>query len=286
MRFYPELQPFVQVPLATALSFSYVSLVLGGAWFMQGRPPMVLKSLKLPYNVVQIVVCTAITISLAPAWLACLLEQRFLEPRADVEWWVFIYFCVKICDFGDTAFIVLEKRTRQLSLLHVWHHSSIVPLIAYFLSLGWGGGCMSILPLLNSMVHVVMYAHYLVTSLVSFKRMWWKPWITRIQISQHIALIALMSCCYASGAVDWPWPVTLVSILWGISILGLFVRFYLQQAQERKSKDVAGKAKKSDDSLPDLKKTTSASECMQKGLLKFSFPHLPDGVWAAPCVGA
>eukprot|EP00971_Amphidinium_carterae_P050166 988771-Amphidinium_carterae.1 len=78
----------------------------------------VLKSWKLPYNVVQIVVCTAITMRLAPVWVNCILEQKFLEPRADVEWWVFVYFCVKICDFGDTAFIVLEKRTRQLSLLH------------------------------------------------------------------------------------------------------------------------------------------------------------------------
>mmetsp|Transcript_15445 Transcript_15445/g.35281 ORF Transcript_15445/g.35281 Transcript_15445/m.35281 type:complete len:283 (+) Transcript_15445:108-956(+) len=282
MRFHPELQPLVQVPFAIALSVSYVALVLGGAWFMQGRPPMVLKSWKLPYNVVQIVVCTAITMRLAPVWVNCILEQKFLEPRADVEWWVFVYFCVKICDFGDTAFIVLEKRTRQLSLLHVWHHSSIVPLIAYFLSLGWGGGCMSILPLLNSMVHVVMYAHYLVTSLATFQSMWWKPWITRLQISQHTILIALMACCYASGAVDWPWPVTLVSIMWGMSILGLFVRFYLQQAKERlerKRKDTAGKAKKCDDSQE--RKPNSASECVQRGLSKFGFPHLPD-----PCVGA
>eukprot|EP00403_Amphidinium_massartii_P019643 CAMPEP_0178431900 /NCGR_PEP_ID=MMETSP0689_2-20121128/32101_1 /TAXON_ID=160604 /ORGANISM="Amphidinium massartii, Strain CS-259" /LENGTH=269 /DNA_ID=CAMNT_0020053857 /DNA_START=15 /DNA_END=821 /DNA_ORIENTATION=+ len=247
MRFHTELQPFVQVPWAAGISAIYVASVLGGAKVMQGFQPVSLKSVKLIYNLIQIVVCTAITVGLLPSWVRSASAQRFPEPSTDVEMWVFVYFCVKICDFGDTAFIVLEKRTRQLSLLHVWHHSSIVPLIAYFLSLGWGGGCMSILPLLNSIVHVVMYTHYLITSVATFENMWWKPWITRIQISQHAALILLMTCCYVTGAVEWPWPVTAVSILWGISILGLFVRFYLQQAQERRRKDSVGKMKKLDE---------------------------------------
>ena len=46
------------------------------------------------------------------------------------------------------------------------HHASIVPLFGYYLSEGMGGGFIAALPLWNSLVHVVMYSHYLLTSLV------------------------------------------------------------------------------------------------------------------------
>eukprot|EP01052_Picozoa_sp_SAG31_P043093 SAG31_NODE_7070_length_1797_cov_1.568905_2_plen_186_part_00 len=50
---------------------------------------------------------------------------------------------------------VLGKKTRQISLLHVWHHGSIVPLFAFYLSTGRGGGFIAALPLWNSLIHVV-----------------------------------------------------------------------------------------------------------------------------------
>ena len=43
-----------------------------------------------------------------------------IVPNATVEYWVFIYYCCKLLDFCDTVFMVLGKRTRQFTLLHVW----------------------------------------------------------------------------------------------------------------------------------------------------------------------
>ena len=44
---------------------------------------------------------------------------------------MFVYYCCKLLDFCDTLFMVLGKKTRQFTVLHVWHHASIVPLFAY-----------------------------------------------------------------------------------------------------------------------------------------------------------
>jgi hypothetical protein len=97
-----------------------------------------------------------------------------------------------VLDFCDTLFMVLGKKTRQFTLLHVWHHASIVPLFGYYLSTGMGGGFIAALPLWNSLVHVIMYSHYLVTSIFTFKRMWWKPIITASQMGHHMLIMMYM----------------------------------------------------------------------------------------------
>ena len=53
---------------------------------------------------------------------------------------------------------VLGKKARQISVLHVWHHGSIVPLFSFYLSTGRGGGFIAALPLWNSLIHVVRAA--------------------------------------------------------------------------------------------------------------------------------
>ena len=105
---------------------------------------------------------------------------------------MFVYYCCKLLDFCDTLFMVLGKKTRQYTLLHVWHHASIVPLFGYYLSTGMGGGFISALPVWNSLVHVIMYSHYLITSLFTFKRMWWKPIITASQMGHHVLIMMYM----------------------------------------------------------------------------------------------
>ncbi len=105
---------------------------------------------------------------------------------------MFVYYCCKLLDFCDTLFMVLGKKTRQFTLLHVWHHASIVPLFGYYLSTGMGGGFIAALPLWNSLVHVIMYSHYLITSLYTFKRMWWKPIITASQMGHHMLIMMYM----------------------------------------------------------------------------------------------
>ena len=167
-RFHPELDAYVELPLACAVAAAYVLLGLAGNRFMAGRPPLQLTVPKLLYNSTQVVVCSITFVKLMPFFTVrqpaascvaappCVLchslchslslsatlwptgEQSAehgygvgIVSQATVEYWVFVYYCCKLLDFCDTLFMVLGKKTRQFTVLHVWHHASIVPLFAY-----------------------------------------------------------------------------------------------------------------------------------------------------------
>merc|ERR1712032_1602118 len=176
------------------------------------------------YNVIQIVVCAMTFAGLVPFFV----DRKFsygvgprMTPNPTVEYWVCVYYFCKLLDFFDTFFIVLGKKTRQLTLLHIWHHASIVPLFGFYISHGHAAGYLASLPLWNSLVHVVMYTHYLVTTIFTFKKMWWKPCITILQMCHHVLIMgyAILSRFYGP-----PDSVSLsawyVAVFWGLSILG------------------------------------------------------------------
>ena len=148
--------------------------------------------------------------------------------QPTVEYWVFIYYCAKLLDFGDTIFIVLGKKTRQLSVLHLWHHASTLALFGFYLSAGIAGGSIAMLPLLNSLTHVVMYSHYLACSIFKIKHAWWKPGVTALQMGHHVVLMVYMVLNTIYGGSEFSVGVCIAGLLWGCSILGLFARFYLQ----------------------------------------------------------
>lgn len=201
---------------------------------MLSRKPLKMWALKLVYNTTQIVVCGMTFCQLLPYF--ALAKHGYgigLAPAAHIELWVFCYFCCKILDFGDTAFMVLEKKDRQLTFLHMWHHGSIVPLFAYYLSTGMGAGMVATLPLWNSLVHVLMYGHYLFMSLYPTAKAWWKPLITASQMGHHMLCMVYMVLNYYGGHVT-PGIFT-AGMIWGASILLLFANFYVMQYMQSSS---------------------------------------------------
>lgn len=230
MLFHEELKPFVGVPLGCGIALAYVALGLLGNRLMVGREPWALRRVQVVYNVSQIVVCSIIFWKLLPFFTSA--EHGYgvgIEPNPVIEKWFFVFYCCKILDFGDTLFMVLAKKTRQFTFLHVWHHGSIVPLFAFYLSSGRGAGSIAALPIWNSLIHVLMYAHYLVASLGIFKNMWWKPILTSCQIGHHMLIMVYMFLNRAYANPDITTPVFVSGVVWGLSILGLFCSFYVQQ---------------------------------------------------------
>eukprot|EP01044_Picomonas_judraskeda_P008031 COSAG03_NODE_894_length_5464_cov_8.128984_1_plen_218_part_10 len=65
-RFHPELDAYVELPLACAVAAAYVLLGLAGNRFMAGRPPLQLTVPKLLYNSTQVVVCSITFVKLMP----------------------------------------------------------------------------------------------------------------------------------------------------------------------------------------------------------------------------
>lgn len=99
------------------------------------------------------------------------------------------YFLLKVVDLLDTVFFVLRKKQRQVSFLHTYHHGAM-------LCAGWvavrfiAGGHVLMIGLINSFVHTVMYSYYLWAIFDKSSSIWWKKYITLLQIFQF-GMIAL-----------------------------------------------------------------------------------------------
>ncbi|KAF9823920.1 hypothetical protein SFRURICE_013457 [Spodoptera frugiperda] len=157
--------------------------------YMSKRPAYDLRKIIAAYNAIQIVGCAYIAYkSLALGWLNhySLICQGVDDGPDSLEyaWTVcYGYFIMKLVDLLDTVFFVLRKKQNQVTFLHVYHHFGMV-------AVSWGmvkwvpGGHATMLVTLNSIVHMIMYGYYLLTTWDdSYKQsIWWKKHVTQVQI--------------------------------------------------------------------------------------------------------
>ncbi|KAH9403439.1 hypothetical protein TYRP_015329 [Tyrophagus putrescentiae] len=135
----------------------------------------------------------------------------------------------KYVDMLDTVFFVLRKKESQITGLHVYHHST-VPTFGwiYFRSNVFHVTAYAFC-LLNTPVHTIMYAYYGLAALGPQMQpyLWWKRYITQLQIVQFVLLFAhgLYFCLFQTG---YHWFFS-VDILWQTGLyLYLFTAFYLR----------------------------------------------------------
>lgn len=141
-----------------------------------------------------------------------------------------LLFYSRVIDLLDTVFFVLRKKDRQINFLHVYHHT-IVPLTI------WIGAYMSMRPYssvvlhMNSTIHVIMYSYYFLASFPSLTPyLWWKKYITRIQIAQFIILFVylIISCPLMTRYCDqeFPYGPYYVNVITSLKFFALFVCYY------------------------------------------------------------
>ena len=140
-----------------------------------------------------------------------------------------LYFASKFIDFLDTIFFVLRKRDRQVSGLHVFHHS-FMP-IATFVGVKFiPGGNIVLVPLVNTFIHSVMYTYYAISVAGSEykKYLWWKKYLTLAQVVQFIIIICHST--YGLMQKDCSFhPIFHVFELFYASVFfALFLQFYLK----------------------------------------------------------
>jgi len=106
-------------------------------------------------------------------------------PTGRIYYWMYIYFLSKFLELFDTVILVLKKK--PIIFLHVYHHAIVVLMVWLWLthSLVYSGLGMAF----NTFVHVFMYYYYAI-SLLGI-RVWWKKYITGIQIIQFICSFLL-----------------------------------------------------------------------------------------------
>ena len=162
---------------------------------MKNHEPIHLKKTMLVYN---------ITMVLANAFFFSHYINRlnrlfdFVYPKVDCSEESFyeikilyLYFGSKFMDWFDTVFLVLKKKHNHISFLHLYHHT-MVPLVGWlFLKINPLIPAIALFGVINSFIHVVMYSYY---ALASFgpsiqKYLWWKKYITQMQMIQFIIYI-------------------------------------------------------------------------------------------------
>lgn len=180
-----------------------------GPEFMKNRPAFKLERIMQIYNAIQVVACAYVV---QQSIQHCYLQgyNILCEPvdystsyrATKISELVYVYFAIKVIDLIDTVFFVLRKKQNQVTFLHVYHHAGMVLLVwhgcKYF-----AGGHSIFIGAINSLVHVVMYSYYFLTSLNPEyrKNIWWKKYITQMQliqfffISLHYAILLFQPNC-------------------------------------------------------------------------------------------
>ncbi|CAN7944412.1 unnamed protein product, partial [Ixodes pacificus] len=221
--------------LPVCLGYLYVVKIAGPRWMMN-RKAYNLKRAIMAYNLFQVIAnafffvqymrlsyvsgnysvfCQGIDYSLKVH------EMEILR----ISWW---YLFVRIVDFMDTFFFVATKKFSHITYLHVVHHFLVVLNGWVYLAFGGGGQLIMVL-CLNTVVHVVMYGYYFLSALGPRvqKHLWWKRYLTRLQIFQ-ITFLTLHACIPLVYDCGYPRALILIALPQSFVVLGLFINFYIQ----------------------------------------------------------
>ena len=230
MCFLPQFNSFVAVSVLVVGHVGYVLVIFLLHQMMKNRSPFSLVMPMKAYNLVQVFLSLLMTIKLAP-----FLSNGFFNLDGlyceQIEFWIFVHYITKFLDMFDTVFMVLRGKYIQITLLHLYHHTTIGLLWGTLLHFGVANGTAFYGAWINSLVHAVMYFHYFWTSLGY--RNPFKKYITQFQMAQfascilHAVLVLLFDKQISQG---W----ALLQLCYHVTLLGLFWDFY---SKDRKRVD-------------------------------------------------
>ncbi|KAG8780902.1 hypothetical protein FRC19_011048 [Serendipita sp. 401] len=104
----------------------------------------------------------------------------------NLEFYYLINYYFKYWELVDTVFLALKKK--PLTFLHVFHHAATAALC--YTQLDGKTSVQWVVISLNLGVHVLMYYYYYATA--GGAKIWWKKYITTMQISQFVIDICVV----------------------------------------------------------------------------------------------
>lgn len=116
---------------------------------------------------------------------------RDAKAAGPVYFWSYVFYLSKYVELLDTLFVVLRGSAVPHFGLQVYHHALVLPMMWLWLESSMSLQHIGLL--FNTGVHVVMYLYYaLVTLKVDKRKLWWKRYITRLQIVQFVTSFCCM----------------------------------------------------------------------------------------------
>ncbi|XP_035910239.1 elongation of very long chain fatty acids protein 7-like [Anopheles stephensi] len=254
--------PFMDNPLPTlGMVICYLLWVLLiGPMYMRDRKPMDLRRVIIFYNLFQVLLSGYMFYEhLMAGWvrgysLTCQTVDYSDSPLSRRMFNLcYVYYLSKLSEFADTVFFVLRKKQSQITDLHVYHHS-LTPIEAWILTKFIAGGNATLPNVINNFVHVLMYFYYMLSAM-GYK-IWWKKYMTEVQIIQFVICIAH---CINALATGCPFPrfITTLLLINASIFLALFMNFYIE-SYKRKSKSATAKVS-AEASKPGLESTKEVS---------------------------
>ncbi|XP_055697299.1 elongation of very long chain fatty acids protein 4-like isoform X2 [Phlebotomus papatasi] len=226
----------VDSPLPTFIyTIMYLAIVWIGPKLMQNRSPYKLTGLLVPYNLSMAILNGYICIQLFTA--ATRLKYSYVcQPCrannhpdemqiAKAVWW---YYFSKLLEFCDTFFFILRKKDKQLTFLHVYHHSTMFTL--WWIGVKWVPSGSTFLPaMVNSFIHVLMYSYYGLSALgpAVSKYLWWKKYLTILQLIQFTTALMMGINGIRTGC-DFPLWMHYALVIYMMSFIVLFGNFYVK----------------------------------------------------------
>lgn len=247
----------------TLILMGYVFLVLHvGPRFMANRKPFQLNTTMIFYNFFMVAYNAYIVYEfLMSGWgttytWRCDLCDPSSSPQAlrmvRAAW---LFYFSKYVELLDTMFFVLRKKHSQVTFLHIFHHSVMPWTWWWGITLTPVGGMGSFHALVNACVHVIMYSYYgLAAAGPRFQKyLWWKKYMTAIQLIQFVLVSVHISQYYFMEKCDYQVPL-FIHLIWiyGMFFFILFSNFWIQAYIRGKRLPVSKEDKPKQNGTPTL----------------------------------
>jgi len=224
--------PFMELQEVFFICLAYILIILLEK-NLKLLPKMELKILRIVHNLIltalSLYMCVEMLYQASmTSWYGPIFRGEKGLGMAKVLW---LYYISKILEFGDTAIMLFRHSYPQISFLHVYHHVTVL-VMWWFNVKYYPGGEAYPSAWLNSFVHFWMYGYYFLSTL-GFS-VWWKKYITQLQISQLGLFVLQGVSLLFTGAKEFRF-IGLINGAYAATLLFLFLNFY-KESYKKESK--------------------------------------------------
>jgi elongation of very long chain fatty acids protein 4 len=217
-----------------------IGVYLASKWSNAQKEPMDLKLLMRVYNAICVglagyvvygIVMYKMTVNAGT--FVCNPIDTSSAAGKQLAYVIWVYYAQKYVEMADTFIFIFRQSWRQVTFLHVYHHSSITMVTAAFLCFDINGDCVVTAAVLNSGVHVLMYSHYFLSSFGV--KTWWRSHLTKLQLLQF-------TICFVQPIVAWTYGpkcgypdfLKAIMVVYQATMFMLFMGFYMKAYGKKK----------------------------------------------------